>query len=238
MKTTDTCAAPEGRAIPVTGTSWKDAALVALDLEGSGAQDRENEDILEIATVPITDGRPAVDDAYTTVINPGRLIPHRRWISPGLTTDVLALAPGMDAVTPELTARLSGKVLVGHNIGVDWRLLRRRCPAIRPGALIDTLRLARHLRPGTKGNGLTALLDRYQLTETVTGLAPGSQPHRALWDATGTALLLAALIADLPETGDVTLARLCHLAEYPDDRNQQSGATRQPWPEQVSFLDF
>src|ERR1700730_6040008 len=41
MKTTDTCAAPEGQAIPVTGTSWKDTALVALDLEGSGAQARQ-----------------------------------------------------------------------------------------------------------------------------------------------------------------------------------------------------
>src|ERR1700730_11207628 len=85
MKTTDTCAAPEGQAIPVTGTSWKDTALVALDLEGSGAQDRENEDILEIATVPIIGGRPAAGDAYATVINPGRPIPRRRWISPGLT---------------------------------------------------------------------------------------------------------------------------------------------------------
>jgi hypothetical protein len=78
MKTTDTCAAPEGQAIPVTGTSWKDTELVALDLEGSGVQDRENEDILEIAAVPIADGRPAAGDAYTTVINPGRPIPRRR----------------------------------------------------------------------------------------------------------------------------------------------------------------
>jgi DNA polymerase III subunit epsilon len=238
MKTTDTSAAPEGQAIPVPGTSWKDTALVALDLEGSGAQDRENEDILEIAAVPIVGGRPAASDAYVTVINPGRLIPRRRWISPSLTTDVLAQAPSMDAVTLELTARLTGKVLVGHNVGVDWRLLHRRCPAIRPGALIDTLRLARHLRPGAKGNGLTALLQHYQLTETVTSLAPGSQPHRALWDATGTALLLIALIDDLPQTGDVTLARLRHLAGYPGDGNHHGAATRQPRPGQASFLDL
>jgi DNA polymerase-3 subunit epsilon/exodeoxyribonuclease X len=88
------------------------------------------------------------------------------------------------------------------------------------------------------GNGLTALLERHQLTETVTSLAPGSQPHRALWDAIGTALLLAALIGDLPETGDVTLARLCHLAGYPGDGNHQSAATRRPRPRQASFLDL
>src|SRR5258708_5290324 len=147
--------------------------------------------------------------------------PHRR--RPG---------PGSQHGCRHARARrpLTGNVLVGHNIGVDWRLLHRRCPGIRPGALLDTLRLARHLRPGAKGNGLTALLERYQLTGTVTSLAPGSQPHRALWDAVGTALLLAALIGDLPETGDVTLARLCHLAGYPGDGNHQSTATRRPRP--------
>jgi DNA polymerase-3 subunit epsilon/exodeoxyribonuclease X len=215
--------------------SWKDAALVALDLEGSGAQDRENEDILEIATVPITGGSPAVGDAYTTMINPGRPIPRRRWISPGLSTDVLARAPGLNAVAPELTARLTGKVIVGHNVGVDWHLLHRRCPAIRPCALIDTLRLARHVHAGAKGNALTALLDRHQLTQAVTSLAPGSQPHRALWDTIGTALLLTALIGALPETGDITLAGLCYIAGYPGDPNHAS--TIAPHPRQASLLD-
>ena len=37
---------------------WTTAPLVALDLEGSGAQDRDNEAILEIAVVPITAGQP------------------------------------------------------------------------------------------------------------------------------------------------------------------------------------
>jgi hypothetical protein len=51
-------------------------------------------------------------------------------------------------------------------------------------------------------------------------------------------LLLAALIGDLPETGDVTLARLCHLAGYPGDGNHQSAATRRARPQQASFLDL
>jgi DNA polymerase III subunit epsilon len=38
---------------------WITAPLVTLDLEGSGAQDRDNEAVLEIAVVPLTDGRPA-----------------------------------------------------------------------------------------------------------------------------------------------------------------------------------
>jgi hypothetical protein len=38
-------------------TIWNDAPLVALDLEGSGAQDHDDEAILEIAVVPIISGR-------------------------------------------------------------------------------------------------------------------------------------------------------------------------------------
>ena len=125
---------------------WTHRPLVALDLEGSGAQDHEGEAILEIAVVPITAGQPDTTATYTTLINPGRAIPHRPWISPGLTSAVLATAPAPAEVGPELADRLNGRIIVGHNIGVDWRLLHRRYPVITPAGLIDTLRLARHLQ--------------------------------------------------------------------------------------------
>ena len=82
---------------------WTQAPLVALDLEGTGAQDRDDEGILEIALVPITAGRPSLDEAYTTLINPGRPIPRRPWISPGLTDATLATAPPLSDIAPELT---------------------------------------------------------------------------------------------------------------------------------------
>jgi len=158
---------------------WRTAPLVALDLEGSGAQDGDNEAILEIAVVPITAGHPDTASAYTTLINPGRAIPRKPWISPGLTTAVLATAPTPAEVEPELARRINEHIIVGHNVGVDWRLLHRRHPAITPTALIDTLRLARHLKLGTK-NSLGALTDQLGLTPQIERLAPGSQPHRAL----------------------------------------------------------
>jgi DNA polymerase III subunit epsilon len=210
------------------GTSWKDAPLVALDLEGTGAQDRENEAILEISIVPLAAGRPSLKDAYTTLINPGRHIPRRPWISPGLTDSELATAPALDRVEPELAARLNGMIIVGHNIGVDWRLLHRRCPGIGPAALIDTLRLARAVRPGEKRNSLTALLGCYQLTDQVTGLTPRSQPHRALWDAAGAALLLAALMQDLPGGG--TFSELRDAAGLTFDDRHNEPAQLPLWP--------
>jgi DNA polymerase III subunit epsilon len=217
------------------GTCWKDARLVALDLEGTGAQDRDTEAILEIAVVPITDGRPSLDDAYTTIINPARPVPRRPWISPGLTNKVLARAPLLAEVEPEVADRLDGRVIVGHNITVDWRLLHRRCPAIQPAGLIDTLRLARQVHPGHQRKSLTALLEQHELLDTVSRYAPGSVAHRALWDTIGAVLLLHALIDHIPdgEGHNLTFAQLRRLAGQPTDDE-----VSQPDPEQPTLWDI
>ena len=192
-------------------SDWKDAPLLALDLEGSGAQDRDDEAILEIAVVPVAGGQPDTAAAYSTLINPGRRIPRRPWISPGLTTAVLDAAPSPADVEPHLARRIGGHILVGHNIGVDWRLLHRRYPDITAAGLIDTLRLARHLQPGSK-NGLASLVSQLELTSQVDRLAAGSQPHRALWDTIAAALLLPALASQAWPEG-ASLADLLRVAE-------------------------
>jgi DNA polymerase-3 subunit epsilon len=195
MRTADS-GQQENALMTASTVAWRQARLVALDLEGTGAQDHDNEAILEIAVIPLTSGQPDMASAYCTLVNPGRAIPRLPWVSAGLTTAAVADAPAIANIEPELARRLDGACIVGHNIGVDWRLLHRRCPSIRPAGLIDTLRLARLTHPGEKGNNLAKLLDRHQLTARVTELANDSQPHRALWDATGAALLLGILAAD------------------------------------------
>ena len=191
--------------------------LVALDLEGSGAQDREDEAILEIAVVPLQHRQPDLDAAYSTLINPGRPIPRRRWISPGLTDDVLSSAPSISDVEPHLAARINGACLVGHNIGVDWRLLHRRCPDLAPAGLIDTLRLARTI-DRKAGNSLSALVERFALVGEVNRLAQGSVPHRALWDTIAAALLLPTLAASVigRDATDVVLLNAAGTALSPE----------------------
>jgi DNA polymerase-3 subunit epsilon len=130
--------------------------------------------------------------AYCTLINPERSIPQRQWISPGLTDEALRAAPTIEAIEPELARRINGKYLVGHNVSVDWRLLHRRCPTIKPVGLIDTLRLARRKEPAGP-HGLAALIARHGLTRDVHRLASSSIPHRALWDTVACAMLLTTL---------------------------------------------
>jgi DNA polymerase III epsilon subunit-like protein len=187
--------------------------LVALDLEGSGAQDRDREAILEVALVPIIDWQPDMVSAYCTLINPERPIPQRPWISPGLTNTVLRGAPRFAEVEPELARRINGKYLVGHNIGVDWRLLHRRSPDIAPVGLIDTLRLARTIDPSAR-NSLGTVIERFCLTEDVNRLAIGGAPHRALWDTVAVAVLLPAL-ARLVLGGEASNTELLTAAGVP-----------------------
>lgn len=184
--------------------------LVALDLEGSGAQDGDDEAILEIAIVPIAAWDPQPEASCCTLVNPGRPIPQRRWISPGLTNEALAGAPSLHAIEPKLAAALNGKYIVGHNVGVDWRLLHRRFPNIEPAGLIDTLRLARTAGVGAS-KSLTALITHFDLTKRVDELAQGSVPHRALWDTYAVALLLQAFVNRVPED-QMTIANVIAAA--------------------------
>lgn len=170
---------------------WSELDLVAFDLEGTGAQDRENEAILELAVVPITGGEPCVHAAYPTLINPGRPVPRSPWISPVLTGEVLSAAPPAGDVEPAVVDRIRGKYVVGHNVHVDWRLLRLRIPRAEAAGLVDTLKLVRHYRASRRG--LAHALEDFALTSEVNRAVPGSRPHRALWDATGAAMLLRLL---------------------------------------------
>ncbi|KAB1157496.1 3'-5' exonuclease [Micromonospora sp. AMSO12t] len=172
---------------------WHGTEIVALDVEGSGAQDRDTEAILEVAIVPLAHGRPDLGQAFTSLVNPGRPIPQRPWLSPGLTNAVLAEAPPLEQIAPRLIELVEGRWVVGHNINVDWRLLSRYLPSLRPAGLLDTLLLARALN--FSECSLSTLVDSLRLHKTMQAAAGGSRPHRAYWDTVATAHLLPELIS-------------------------------------------
>jgi DNA polymerase III epsilon subunit-like protein len=174
--------------------TWRQATnLVATDLEGDG-ESGDAAAMLEFAAVPLVNGVPALASAFSTLINPQRPVARRPWMSPGITGRALELAPTLKQVAPKIASRLTGAYVIGHNIGEDWALLHRSCPGLKVAGLIDTLVLARDTRGRSGGAALTALLDEYHLTAWVDAAVSGGQPHRALWDAVGAALLLEELI--------------------------------------------
>ncbi|WP_329072650.1 3'-5' exonuclease [Amycolatopsis sp. NBC_01480] len=198
--------------MPDDTAPWTDAHLVAIDVEGSGPQDPAGEALLEIALVPIRRGAPDVDKAFSTLINPQRTITRGPWTSPGITNTVLHDAPTLDEVAPAILELVAGATLVGHNVRVDWRLLHTVLPEAAPIGLVDTLRLAKHRHPQLRtGHGLQAWLERLSLSDGITHAAPGSQPHRALWDTVGTAALLRTFMHDAAPA-EATLGGLMAVA--------------------------
>ncbi|MBL7502294.1 3'-5' exonuclease [Frankia sp. CNm7] len=195
----------------MTVQPWQQAPLVALDLEGTGAQDREQEAILEVAVVPLHDGHPDLPCAFATLVNPGRGVPRRPWISPGINDQTLSTAPPFDRIATDLAERIDSRWIVGHNVGVDWRLLRRYLPDVRPAGLLDTLALARAVGLDS-GRALTALVDQAGLDGALHVALPTGQPHRALWDATAAAFLLTWLVGRYWPKRDPTLNDLRAIA--------------------------
>lgn len=201
---------------------WTTAPLVAIDLEGTGGHDRDREKILEIAVVPLAAGHPDMSQAWETTINPGRTIAPRPWISPDLTGTILLTAPPLQDVADDITSRVHKQILVGHNVGAGWRLLHRNLPDLEAVALIDTARLYKHLRPAAERWSLTRLITQYGLSDQVRALAPKRSPHRALWDAIAAALLLPALVQELPRGAAMTLAELERVAGPKQQPDQQT----------------
>jgi DNA polymerase III epsilon subunit family exonuclease len=167
--------------------------FAVVDVETTGfAASRER--IVEIAVVVVEeDGTES--EAFCTLLDPGR-DPGPTHVH-GITTAMVDGAPAFDSIHPYLTGLLSGRVLVGHNVGrFDLGFLQAEC--LRCGgddlvptevALIDTLLVARDLLGLYGRASLADCCARFGLT--------WEDHHSALGDARVTAALFAAMRAEL-----------------------------------------
>jgi len=188
---------------------WTALPLTALGIKSGGSPAV----ILEIATVPLINGRLQPLGAYHSIINPGRFIPPHPSIPQDLENNLLALGPSLADIRPELEARLHGRAIICHDADRTWQLLAEHCPNIKPVALFDTLHLAQAARPDVLRRSLTALLRCYKLAEQAEQLAAGVRPQRALWDAVSVGLLLPTLITAWSQRRTVPIAD--ELADVP-----------------------
>ena len=177
-----------------------DVPFVALDLETTGARPGTSK-ITEIGAVRIEGFREVA--TFHTLVNPMRPIPPMITQITGITAEMVADAPRIDEVIPDLLEFLKGAVVVAHNACFDvgflnYDLRRLKGRQLGEGAL-DTLPLARALAPG---------LPNYRLGTVADALgAPVSACHRALADAQAAGHVFVTLIGRLQEQG------FTHLSE-------------------------
>ncbi|MCK2238622.1 MULTISPECIES: exonuclease domain-containing protein [unclassified Crossiella] len=162
--------------------------FAVVDVETTGfAAGRDR--VIEIAVVQVN-AQGAITGEWCTLVNPRRdLGPqhiHR------ITTREVLPAPTFEKITGDLITRLTGRVLVAHNLTFDARFLQAELTA------------AGVLPPAEALNGLCTmtLAPRYLTTDrrnlaaccAAAGI-PLTNAHSALYDARATAALLAHYLA-------------------------------------------
>ncbi|WP_433825013.1 exonuclease domain-containing protein [Actinoplanes sp. CA-015351] len=153
-----------------------------VDVETSGLSP-EYDRVVEIAVVR-TDSNGTIVDEWTTLVNPdgpvGKTSIHR------IRDADVADAPRFADIVGELTRRMAGRVIVGHNVQFDLRFLHAEYARAR-------LRLPRVVSLCTyqESHGYLPDLDRRRLADCchAAGVAL-TDAHAALEDARATAGLL------------------------------------------------
>ena len=155
---------------------------IFLDTETTGLEHRLGDRIIEVACVEML-GRRLTGRHFHRYINPQREIEAGALAVHGLTSEFLADKPLFTDIADELCNFIADAELIIHNAPFDvgflnheFSLLNREPVGTLAAGVVDTLRMARDLRPGKK-NSLDALCTEFGVDNS------GRQLHGALLDA-------------------------------------------------------
>lgn len=170
------------------GTPLIDVTFCVLDLETTGGSP-DDDRICEIGAIKVRGGECL--GTFHTLVDPGRSIPSAITVLTGLTSQIVAPAPTVEAVLPSVLDFMGDAVFVGHNVRFDRSFLDAALARADLDRLtnvtVDTCGLARRLvRDEVPDCKLGTLAERFRLDHRPS--------HRALDDALATADLLHVLL--------------------------------------------
>lgn len=155
---------------------------VILDTETTGLDFRTGDRVIEIGCVELR-GRQLTGQRFHAYLNPEREIDPGAIAIHGLTNEFLADKPKFAEVVADFMEFIRGADLVIHNAAFDVGFLNNELGLLKQDGIeqlchevIDTLRMAREMRPGKKNN-LNALCAEFGVDNS------GRQLHGALLDA-------------------------------------------------------
>ncbi|HRT05145.1 MAG TPA: 3'-5' exonuclease [Kiritimatiellia bacterium] len=186
----------------------RDVPLTVLDFETTGAVAGHPDEPWQVGMVELKDGRVTgrYHESYLRVAAVRPFNPY----APGRHAElrgVLAAAPPPAELWPVWRPWLEGRPLAAHNIGTEKKFLQRAAPLHEFGPWIDTLKLARRVRPDLEGHALADVCAALGLVERTRERCPGRTWHDALFDAFASALVLEHCLA-LPGWEDVAVEAL------------------------------
>lgn len=171
--------------------------ITVFDLETTGLDAKRGHRIVEIAGVRIENGRVLKESAFTSLVNPERLIPADARNINKISDSEAAAAPTIDQVLPKFLEFARGSFLVGHNAEFDMGFLhceKEFCWGyVELPECFCTMRLSQALFPQEFRHSLDMVAKRFNLTLPL-------ERHRALPDV----LLTAEALLKMIEHGRIT----------------------------------
>lgn len=189
--------------------------FLVVDFETTGNKPKNGDQIIQIGAVLIENGE--IVSQFSTLVNPGTLIPTFIQQLTHINDDMVTDAPPIDVAILDLLPLLQDAVFVAHNVHFDLSFLQfalADCGYLPfTGPIIDTVELSRLLLPGQIG---------YKLTELSSDLdVEHDAPHQADSDALATARIFLTLLDKLNHLPLLIIQRLVDLTQnFSSDINQ------------------
>ncbi len=174
---------------------WRSLKFIVLDLEGTGAQHKDLEGIVEIAAIEIAQ-QQITSNYFYRLINPQIKIPPIVSRIHGLKNSDLEGKPYIEDVKNDLLSFINNQILIGHNVIIDYRLLKLRLPNYSPKLLLDTKKISKHFWREMPKHGLDQLIERFDIANQLNDLPIQRGRHSAYYDAYATGLLFLKMISE------------------------------------------
>jgi exodeoxyribonuclease X len=181
---------------------WSEIDFSVVDVEGNGQIPLE---IIEIAVVHIQKG-VIQGSPQAWLIKPDKPVTQKAMLLHGITNEDLSGRSSFKGISKELQPHLEGRVIIGHNVSVDVRLIGQKLPQWVPPETLDTLKMARHVFPGQASYTLEDLCKAWGIQHA------DRHSHRADSDAAVTAELFLDMAHGLDHDGKLSLMRLIEIA--------------------------
>ncbi len=152
---------------------------VVVDTETTGLSP-QSDSIIELAAIYVRDDK--IEDSFSSLINPHRLVSPFISQLTGITNQMLSTAPDIHPVLTDFLRFVNGHVVIGHNVNFDINFIYESTVRILgvpfTNDFLDTMRMSRRLFPQYRHHKLIDLVQRFDIGS--------STAHRALLDAEQT----------------------------------------------------
>jgi DNA polymerase III subunit epsilon len=171
------------------------ARFAAIDFESAGDAPGMTDVPIQIGIALMTGTEIEAAGAYRSFLAAARPVAFSARKVHGISDEMLAGAPPLLGLWPEIRGRLEGRIVVAHAAATEKRYLRA-FPSHEFGPWLDTLTLARRCFPGAPSYALGDLLLALGLAEETAACCPGLRWHDALFDATACLVLVRHIIRE------------------------------------------